>query len=98
MPKTKEAPAPRSMLLTAEQIKPTLGEAFERWQELGEWPKDAILARFVGSSDARKWPNVAYHDEVSGEIIYPDETWETLCVVRVAKNKKDEWHILRKPA
>lgn len=82
---------PKLLVLKAEEVQPTLAEAFERWRGLGEYPQDCGLFLFVGGT-------LPYQNEVSGELVNPLESWETLSIVVVKGDKKKSWLILRIPA
>lgn len=82
MPRTKEQPIPRSLVLTADQVKPTLAEAFTRWKELGEYPPDAMLCKLGGVGPQMDWGR--YVNVLTGEVIDgTDESLETLTHIQV---------------
>lgn len=99
MPRTKEQPIPRSIVVTKDMMQPTLAEAFTRWKELGEYPADAMLCTLVpswGRVDSRGAES-AVRNVHTGET-FDGETLETLTHVQVkgAVPSQRYYMILRK--
>lgn len=75
---------PRVITPTPEQVLPDLLTAFERWKELGEYPKNAVLCEFVGCNCERD--GAAYKIVATGERVNP-ENWTFLTEIQFKPGK-----------